>query len=654
METVMLHRKRHRRVADEDRKRAARACDRCKARKSKCIELTPGTCQRCSTAHLSCRFSQYSLRPPTTQSKPVTTFDLSQRLSQHVVVDQMRRTPWPSILARLRDAFSLDPQTAPEGQDMVTMQTTADRRALHSSDRTRLRVAIEAFPPPSIAKFLLSVFINHATDTFFYGDQAQFLFEVDQFYTNLASPLRLDPTFVCVALAAFALGSQWTPLERPDGVANDINTDDDLGWEFYCHAKGFLSDIIDRPCLRSVQASFILGVYLMPARAIGSSYVYMGLALRLALACELHQEPDDPAIGPKEQEIRRRLWWSVYSLERCTTVKLNKPRSISPEIVTVSLPSSFKDLDSNQQFDNLRFQKAYAKLIQILDRIAERGETSHLDDVDGFVQWPSDLRDWKKESLINLNCIDPLDPTYRPVFHLYLNYYFAWITMGKAALVTSVRSRIRERLCTDSQSLHIDSSIPPSAKSCTKAAWKLLQLFDNLNRRRKIARFSFTDFQGCSIATIITLVAGILERDTGYHARVNVGFDCLRQMSTGNLTAAMGVKFVEAIQSISDEAAEKLSRAPTASSVPCHPTGSRATEYLEWAKWATRGDVMSSPMNEIPDWPSTQAAPIQFGLGQDSMAGLHSPMPETDIFPAMRNGDTTFMMELIGLDVLDL
>jgi hypothetical protein len=190
-------------------------------------------------------------------------------------------------------------------------------KPLHPSEVSRLSAAIEILPPRPIADFLLSVFIKHATDLFFYFDQNQMLTEIDQFYKDANSPLRIDIGFVCLLLATFALGSQWTALERPEESAVSLNRDnDDLGRVFYNHAKTLIPDVIDRSCLRSIQAPFLLGVYLMPANAIGSSYVYMGLALRKALAYDLHLISDDQTIDEEEIEIRRRLWWSIYSLER--------------------------------------------------------------------------------------------------------------------------------------------------------------------------------------------------------------------------------------------------------------------------------------------------------------------------------------------------
>lgn len=198
-------------------------------------------------------------------------------------------------------------------------------RALNPQELSRLQTAIESFPPRPVADFLLSVFINHATDAFFYIDQDQFLIELNQFYTESSSPLRSDAGFVCLAMSVFALGSQWTTLERPENLpVSHLKENVDIGRHFFRQARILVPDIIERTCLRSIQAVFVLGVYLMPASAIGSSYIYMGLALRKALAADLHVRSEDAGLSDSEREVRRRLLWSIYSLERLVNTQTMK------------------------------------------------------------------------------------------------------------------------------------------------------------------------------------------------------------------------------------------------------------------------------------------------------------------------------------------
>lgn len=86
----------------------------------------------------------------------------------------------------------------------------------------------------------------------------------------------------------------------------------------------------------------------------------------------------------------------------------------------------------------------------------------------------------------------------------------------------------------------------------------MLDLLGRIDQAGQTTKSSFTDFQGCSIATMILLIAGILERDLCYEARLSFGLSCLRRMAGEHIAAINGVHFMEALKAITDEAAEKL------------------------------------------------------------------------------------------------
>lgn len=297
----------------------------------------------------------------------------------------------------------------------------------------------------------------------------------------------------------------------------------------------------------------------------------------------------------------------------------------------------------------------------------------------------SDLRQWKKSLPpdFKLDNMDPKDSKYRTIFHLYLNYYYAWITMGKVALVTVARTSLRCYMFPASRPPHPSEGILRRSRYCAKAGRKLLLLFENLTQTRNITRFSFTDFQGCSIATIVTLVAGITERDSGYTSRVKFGLDCLRRMATGNMTAKLGVNFVEAVQSITNEAAEKLHQASsTANETQDIQASASTSDYNQWAEWLTRlehsqtleqravhvvqPDVPFSPTVLHPpqsnehtsDWSTAGEqyileSSIPQNLAHDSTMSREFHSIEYDFLSGLQSDDPTFLMGLTGLDVLD-
>ncbi|KAG9498025.1 hypothetical protein J7337_010906 [Fusarium musae] len=658
--TPAARRRRRRRVAEENRKRAPRALGKASA------------------------LSQ------------VQAFVKDVKLASLVVAltDQTESILWPRFLTRLREAFSLDPISGPEEQDMANLQANITRPNNPSlAEQARLKKIVDSFPPRSIAEFLVHVCIRRGTDVFFYFDQAQLIHEIEQFYTNQTCPLRFDPSFICLALTIFALGSHWTPLERPGHSRIDEH---DPGRLFFEQAKVLVPDVIELPGLRSIQVCLILGVYLMPQNAVGSSYVYLGMALRKALAFDLHQDSDDQAMDAREREVRRRLWWSIYSLER--------PRSVAHEIITVSLPTVLPEFDDSQKFKNVLLQITFARLITILDKVADleyvaaynsttradicRSTVTNAPRQADTASLENQLREWKDSlpETFDLETIPPQDSRYRAVFHIWLNYYYAWIVMGKMSLITVVRMTLRQHLGDDSEPCIIDDKAEKLSKSCAKASKKLLQLFEDLNQTGYTTRFSFTDFQGCSIATIVTLIAGILDRDPGYERRVRFGLEFLRRMATGNPNAQVGVRFVEALRSISNEACSKLSRSRQP---PTNTTdeGLQSSAYNEWAEWLSNQEQSQSAINsevighstlgadqstQVPpgadaEFWSAGAEDMEWSSRTDPvleplMPRLQVPQPQggeqLDLFEtyrlsAMYSEDQPFLMGLTGFDVLD-
>lgn len=268
-----------------------------------------------------------------------------------------------------------------------------------------------------------------------------------------------------------------------------------------------------------------------------------------------------------------------------------------------------------------------------------------------------------------------------------MNYYFAWITMGRVSLVNIVRTKLRYLFGRDTQPPEVDGGMETLSRFAIKGATKMLQLFDDLARSGNMVRFSFTDFQACSIATTITLLAGVLLRDSTYESRVSFGVSCLRKMAIGNATAASGVKFIEALRSIANEATSRVNQiSPPMSGSEPNPLDSSSARpgYREWGEWLSKtvpsllstdaqpGDghiplhpVAGTPRAESwalrptngdgwnyvepPDGPSTTQMNQTY---QTEMSDLAQVSLSDDLFSPYHD-EQTFLLGLTGLDVLD-
>jgi hypothetical protein len=72
-----------------------------------------------------------------------------------------------------------------------------------------------------------------------------------------------------------------------------------------------------------------------------AAWWWTGLAIKYAQQMGLHREPRNvhDVGGPKIQGLRRRIWWTLFSRERLTSICQGRPCTISPEDCNVREPS---------------------------------------------------------------------------------------------------------------------------------------------------------------------------------------------------------------------------------------------------------------------------------------------------------------------------
>lgn len=297
-----------------------------------------------------------------------------------------------------------------------------------------------------------------------------------------------------------------------------------------------------------------------------------------------------------------------------------------------------------------------------------------------------ELQTWKQNlpSSLTIDNLQPREDGYRLAFHLRLNYLYAWIVLGKGSLLSTIQAQVRHHK-QNSHTVLVNGGTPAFdslALSCVKASKTILHLFEHLSHNNLIFRFSFTDFQGCSIATIVAIVAGIIERDSEYETRVAFGLNYLRTMALGNLPAEVGVRFIEALQAISNEAFTKFGSVSSPGGKNDQGQGIQqgtryAAGYGQWAQWVSSkanlgteqqrsvpfevsdsnfGSAMPTTTiaefseNDLPKWTGSEARQDLSNAGT-----VDSPQLPLDVDPQMiwSHDDQMALMGLTGLDMLE-
>lgn len=186
---------------------------------------------------------------------------------------------------------------------------------------------VAILPPRSVATFLMNVFFKHATSFYYYVDRGWLDGILDHIYANMAGLRSKDVTPLCLVLMVLAVGTQYVHLESPEKNGRRISSfssnseapnswELDIGTAFYRQVAKLLSEVIHSGSLLSVQVFLLLGLYCLPLDASGLSYIYLNLAVKVAIQNGMHRKVSRSAFDAKNKELRRRIWWTAYCMER--------------------------------------------------------------------------------------------------------------------------------------------------------------------------------------------------------------------------------------------------------------------------------------------------------------------------------------------------
>lgn len=215
-------------------------------------------------------------------------------------------------------------------------------------------------PPIDIARQLFAAQYTYIGTIFAFTEPAAF----DQLLAEAyQGPPDLSDKDACLAyakvLVILAFGklysiNQWIDYNGPPG------------FDYFTHALQLLPDVHEEGSVLFVETLALVGYFMQNMNRRDAAFLYIGMALRMAITLGLHQETWPPELDDAAKEHRRRVWWSVYSLDRIHSVKSGNPITIHDEDVGVALPSK---LPEETEYCPAVVLKHYTKLSQICGEI---------------------------------------------------------------------------------------------------------------------------------------------------------------------------------------------------------------------------------------------------------------------------------------------
>ncbi|KAL9611867.1 MAG: hypothetical protein Q9167_003521 [Letrouitia subvulpina] len=182
-------------------------------------------------------------------------------------------------------------------------------------------------------------------------DEAEFREYYKSLWTTPGMPRKHSALVDIILALCMQYGVAFMPRSRASRLPNleqsrvDVDGNDATiaGRWLYRRCQTLLSAELESPSTMTIQCHIFSVYYLCLASFQNMAYSTLSLAVRNAQILGLHLEPPE-GLARKERELRKRLWWTLYTLECKTCMKLGRPWSVEISQVTCGLPADDHEL----------------------------------------------------------------------------------------------------------------------------------------------------------------------------------------------------------------------------------------------------------------------------------------------------------------------
>ncbi|OTA70549.1 hypothetical protein K449DRAFT_342415 [Hypoxylon sp. EC38] len=315
-----------RRMGNEPRE--AMNCKSCRKRKIKCNRLRP-SCEACQVFQCPCIYDAVpKKRGPKTdvlEALLKRVDGLEAQLKDHRKGDASPSTENPSRIST--------EETSPNGELGVgdpASEPKTKRPALDITRSTELTTESAVYSPSFASEpSTPSIQMDTLLDTYFSRFHAKPYHILDESSVRQRLQLNQLPSYLIYAI--YAVAARYAA--HPAGYQSAIKLCED-------YALRSRSEIdTDEPSIDALQALLLLVTAFTAVGKGKRAYMLLTNAIGMAMALELHREVDlQTRITTVEREMRRRLFWTCYLLDRFMACGSKRPCLISDRTILLRLP----------------------------------------------------------------------------------------------------------------------------------------------------------------------------------------------------------------------------------------------------------------------------------------------------------------------------
>lgn len=334
------------------------SCDACRERKVKCDATETTSCSECSSRNVKCQFTKET-------NRRMSSIKQVQDLEKQVERVRKENSNLRLTLARRTggDHMDTDTEVAEQGTPRLPDPSSEPRKrkrvsTIHDYARARphfrdvskglLKAPAPYRPWPLESSLFGQVrpplpskgFVDQILHSYYAAVHVMtpiihwpsFQHDVDRLYQG--GDLRQVPSpWLAMFFSVLAVGCLFSTDPTPDRVARAS--------EFMDASRNLMDPWGNDYVLDDVRGLFLIGVALYEMNLKSAAWKWLGKAIRCAQDLDLHLE-----VGMRsrvEADMRRRVWWAVYIMDRNLSLEVGRPFMIDDADCDVALPEPYDD-----------------------------------------------------------------------------------------------------------------------------------------------------------------------------------------------------------------------------------------------------------------------------------------------------------------------
>ncbi|KAF2446560.1 Zn(II)2Cys6 transcription factor [Karstenula rhodostoma CBS 690.94] len=401
-------------------------------------------------------------------------------------------------------------------------------------DGTRSLPETNAPVIPSIdyAIFLINAVKFHCGQLVHLFDEEEFNAKLHAFYGN-ANPNKLqDSLWYVQFLLIIAFGR--TLVQRKHRESKPPGAD------FFVHALQLLPDT-NRLCQEPLVATEILcgiALYLQALDSRNAAHVTIGQAMRIALAEGMHTDMPARELGEAFVQRCRKIWWSIYILDRQMSSQMGVPQSIRDDEITCQLthfPGSVQRTAALRM--QIKLARIYADIARSVYGPKGRLRKKFVISIKALLNDMAAIAEELRNSF-PLHSVERFGGISRMPAHLHLMYYQTIVVTTRPLLFCCLKKAFESPK--EVGPLVSSRKIRPLLSMSLDASQKILNILESLQDQDLLETFLPWDLDSLFVSTmvlvLIRFVDDTLSEDSS--AWLNKAFAFLDTMvSNGNKIA---------------------------------------------------------------------------------------------------------------------